>query len=235
MKNCKWCDKIVSNRDKKFCNTSCSAKFNNRERRRNGTPEKTKFRISTTLKELYRNHPEKFYKFLEAAKTSRKKIPVFKICPACKKEFEITRRPRINCSIECFKIHRARLNCENRGTGWANFGTYKGIKCDSTWELTFLIWAQDTNKNIKRSKLKIQYEFKEKKHLYNPDFEIDDKIYEIKGYVDLTTKLKLEAAKEQGFKIILVCREDIKFYINYVKEKYGKDPTKEYKYFYEQN
>lgn len=112
-------------------------------------------------------------------------------------------------------------------------GRFRGILCESTWELAFVIWAIDNGKNIKRCRLLIPYELNNSTHYYNPDFEIDGKIYEIKGVTNEICLLKLKAAKDQNHKIVFIDRLGILKYLKYVKEKYKKNPEKEYKYFYQ--
>lgn len=52
---------------------------------------------------------------------------------------------------------------------------------DSSWELAVWIWAKDKGKNIIREPICIEYDFKGTKHKYFPDFEIDEKLIEVKG------------------------------------------------------
>ena len=52
---------------------------------------------------------------------------------------------------------------------------------DSSWELAVWIWAKLTGKQIKREPCSFEYEFKNRKHSYIPDFEIDGKLIEVKG------------------------------------------------------
>ena len=60
--------------------------------------------------------------------------------------------------------------------------------------------------------------FNIKEYNYYPDFKIDDKFYEIKGI-----KSKNSLAKQKYNKdVIFLYKNDIKFYINYVINKYGK-------------
>jgi hypothetical protein len=68
------------------------------------------------------------------------------------------------------------------GSGRGKQGWYKGIYCDSSWELAFLVYYLDHNKNIKRCEEKREYIFNEETHIYYPDFITDEGIIEIKGY-----------------------------------------------------
>lgn len=59
---------------------------------------------------------------------------------------------------------------------------YDGINFDSRPELAFYIYCKDNSINIERNISKsFTYEYNGKQHSYFPDFNIDDKLYEIKG------------------------------------------------------
>ena len=121
--------------------------------------------------------------------------------------------------------------------------TYKSIPFDSSIELAFYIYCEDINLNIKRCETGFEYFFENKKHYYFPDFEIDGKIYEIKGNQFLTEdntwqnpfnhnqdelyKAKHKCALDNNVKILYT--EDYQKYLNYVEEKYGKDYLKQFK------
>lgn len=80
---CLECGKELKTGQKKFCSSSCSAKFNNRGRKHS---EETKNKISRTLAKR---------EYLERDNS---------VCPICGKE--IKNRQRIYCSRECFQEHR---------------------------------------------------------------------------------------------------------------------------------
>lgn len=72
------------------------------------------------------------------------------------------------------------------GTRIGKRGLYKGIQCDSGWELAFVIYCVDNNIDIKRCKKYFTYFTNDGiEHRYYPDFIINDStIVEIKGYYD---------------------------------------------------
>lgn len=105
------------------------------------------------------------------------------------------------------------------GGTYAKHGWYKGFYCDSSWELAFVIYHLEHNIDIKRCKLRLIYTYKEKEHLYFPDFEINGKVYEIKGWETEKDREK----KKQYPDIIVLYKKDMKKYLDYVIEKYGKD------------
>lgn len=109
-------------------------------------------------------------------------------------------------------------------SGRGKSGRYKNIWCDSSWELAFVIWCQDNNKNIKRNTEKFQYIWENKKKNYIPDFIVDGELIEIKGWS--TNQWK---AKELQVKNITVFYKDkMKPILDYVVKNYGKNFIKLY-------
>jgi hypothetical protein len=109
------------------------------------------------------------------------------------------------------------------GSGRGKKGRYKGFWCDSSWELAFVIWCLDNNKQLIRNLDYFNYEFEGKKHKYYPDFILDGVYYEIKGrkrgFYDEQTKAKISQFKKE---LIIIDNIEIKQYLNYVFQKYGK-------------
>lgn len=107
----------------------------------------------------------------------------------------------------------------NKTRGNSKKGWYKGIFCDSTWELAFVVYYKEHNLYIERSKECFKYIYNDEEHNYFPDFITDEGIIEIKGRKD---KKALE--KEKQFPNIKVIDNNlIKPYLNYVIEKYGNE------------
>lgn len=205
-----------------FCSRSCA-------NTRKHTTE-TKKKISESL----------YGKRYGNAKHDRYFIRIKK-CPICNKE-EIVRsrtdskNPIIKtCSKKCFKMW---LSCKikesgaggyREGSGYGKSGRYKNIYCASTYELIFLAYHLENGNNIKRCKKSFLYNFKGKQHSYHPDFEIDNIIYEIKGYETERTPLKINSVKSAGYEIKLLFYNEIKLMETYLKNKYNiKHITKLY-------
>jgi len=92
-------------------------------------------------------------------------------------------RGRTYCSKECkHKYLSAHTGGYREGSGRGKQGWYKGIHCDSSWELAFLVYYKDHNLNIERCKEKRSYIWNNEVHSYYPDFITDGGIIEIKGY-----------------------------------------------------
>lgn len=103
-----------------------------------------------------------------------------------------------------------------------SMGYYNGIHCDSSWELAYLIYCLEHNIQIKRCNIRFNYEYNGEQHIYTPDFIINEsELIEIKGFKDKRWKEKKKCCLLNNIKIIN--KEDIKPYIKYVKEKYGKN------------
>lgn len=115
---------------------------------------------------------------------------------------------------------------KRQGSGRGKKGWYKGYWCDSSWELAFVIYNLEHNIKFERNKEKFYYMFEGKKHYWLPDFIVKGVYQEIKGYEDKKAK-----AKHASFdKPLNVLREkDIKPYLSYIIDKYGKDFIKLYK------
>lgn len=102
-------------------------------------------------------------------------------------------------------------------------GTYKGIKFDSSFELSFLVYYEHLP--IERCDFEIPYEYKNKNSLYYPDFVVyfpDGKyLVEIKGIkeeiVDVKAKFAKDFIKDKDFKgYKLLYYDDLKSLTNFV-------------------
>lgn len=106
--------------------------------------------------------------------------------------------------------------------GRAKMGWYKGIYCNSSWELAYVIYNLDHNVNFIRNKNGFKYIYEGSEHTYFPDFYLvdSDTYVEIKGYKDNKAK-----AKESQFKHNLIMLEynEMQPILEYVISNYGKD------------
>ncbi len=129
---------------------------------------------------------------------------------------------------------------------------YEGIKFDSSWELAFYIYHKDKGSNIIKSKKYFSYKDSEgNNHRYFPDFEIDGEFYEIKGDLFikensedfiLTCPYKEGKKKNMSEDVLfhktkcmknnvnyILTGDDIKEYLVYINENYGKDYLSQFK------
>ena len=109
---------------------------------------------------------------------------------------------------------------ENAVKGCYKYGYYKNIRCDSSWELAFVVFNIEHNIPIKRNTQRFEYFIDDKKHIFIPDFVVNEtEIIEIKGKQDSNWKRKQLAYPNIKF----IFKEDIKKYLDYVITKYGKE------------
>ena len=129
-------------------------------------------------------------------------------------ELEKLRRERISNAMKKNSL----AGGYRKGSGRGHKGWYKGIFCDSSWELAFVIYYKEHNLPIKRCTETRKYIWNNEEHTYHPDFITDDGIIEIKGY---NSEQWLEKYK-QNIDIKVLFYNDLKKYIDYCIEKYGK-------------
>lgn len=105
----------------------------------------------------------------------------------------------------------------NRGNG--KKGWYKGIFCDSAWELAFVVYNIDHNIPIQRCKQIFEYEMDGRHHTYHPDFITPEGIIEIKGIWNNISRLKHKLFPD----IIIYDSIKMKPILDYVITTYGDD------------
>ena len=104
--------------------------------------------------------------------------------------------------------------------GEAKRGWYKGYWCDSSWELAFVIYCLDHNIEIVRNTKNFPYPWRKGEQYYRPDFIVNGKYVEIKGYMDYRSKKKIA---NFPYPLIIIDRYEIGEYLEYAKKKYGED------------
>lgn len=105
-------------------------------------------------------------------------------------------------------------------------GHYKGYYFEYSFELAFIIYNLEHNIFFKRCNKCFEYisSFDNKKHLYFPDFELEDgTIIEIKGHINDVVFDKLNAVKDKGYNILLLTQTELIPYIQYCINKYGNN------------
>lgn len=114
------------------------------------------------------------------------------------------------------------------GSGHAKMGWYKGYYCRSSWELAWLIYQLEHEQKVEQCKESFEYKFNNEIHHYYPDFKIGEIYYEIKGQHFENLTAKLEQFPKEKTLILIDGKHEIKLYLDYVVEKYGKDFIKLY-------
>lgn len=192
---------------KAYCSRSCANSHIHSQDTKNKIANSIKIYNSTNLHNTYRQYKYKTYN-----------------CCICNNEFTMLDSRDVTgrkfCSLKCKHIFLSQTTGGYRkGSGRGKHGWYKGIYCDSTWELAFVIYHLDHNLHIERCNTPREYKFNGEKHLYYPDFVTDEGIFEIKGYITEQWKAK----QEQNPDIKVLYKKDIQQYIDYVKEKYSNN------------
>lgn len=205
-------EKFDKGKHTKFCSVSC--------RNSHVVTDETKKKISESLKERELN------KITEDDRKRRRKV--YK-CKVCGSEFTFFDNRdcggRQYCSKKCkHEFLSKNTGGYRNGSGRGKSGWYKGIHCDSTWELAYVVYNIDHNINIKRCTEYRTYEYKGKIHKYVPDFVVDETLVEIKGFRTEQWEAKLKHNPD----IKVIYKPDIKPYIEYVVSKYGYDYTNLY-------
>lgn len=106
------------------------------------------------------------------------------------------------------------------GSGRGKHGWYKGIWCDSSWELAWVMFHLDHNIPFERNRDRFEYVWNGKKYKYSPDFKMADGCHvEVKAWLDDKGRAKLAAC--QG--VIVLMKKEMEPYLQYASEKYGKN------------
>lgn len=203
-----------SKKYRKTCSKTCANKL----AILNCDNNKRKNKISNSVKSYNKN------------KNINKKIFT---CEYCGKLYSKSKDWKSNkyCCEDCLKINKHnklsqaaiknKLGGLNSNTTHKNYkrGYYKGIWCDSSWELAFVVYHLDNNIKIERNYNYKEYTFNNNIYKFYPDFIVDGKLYEIKGFITPKNKAKIEQINDVKF----IFRNDIKFYLNYAIEKYGSN------------
>jgi len=112
-----------------------------------------------------------------------------------------------------------------RGRGRGKKGWYRGIWCDSRWELAFVMYHLDHDQSIERNTEKFTYLFEEKQYQYLPDFLLNGALIEIKGWLTLQAKLKISQCPKP---VTVIDKKEIRPYLEYAVAKYGKNFVSQY-------
>lgn len=190
----------------RFCSRSCANKQTHNQ--------ETKEKIKNSINEFYKDHPERLIKL------------IIKICPICKQSFKTF--SAIYCSAKChhqdqkngFKYSKKSSNGGGYrlGSGRGKSGWYKGIFCNSSYELAWVIYHLDNNVIFQRNQQGFNYVFENKQYKYYPDFIVDDTYIEVKGFKQIRDNYKWN---QFPYKLKVVSDEEIKVILDYVRSKYG--------------
>ena len=197
----------------RFCNRSCANSRNFSEESR----KKKSLAVTWSKK-------------LREANARQRKPRINKACPVCESAFSLHRslQNQIYCSRKCYyadKEGRYRKKTQTggyrRGSSRGKCGWYKGIWCDSSYELAWVVHCLETGVAFKRSLQGFPYTFRGKARKYYPDFylEKEETYVEIKGFSTKKFEAKLSAFP---LPIIVLYEENLRIQLEYARKKYGK-------------
>lgn len=121
---------------------------------------------------------------------------------------------------------------------------YDNIHFDSAPEIAYYIWLKDHNIQFEyQPNIKLSFLFKNKICYYFPDFKVDNQLIELKGSQFLKengtwqcvwdhNKDELYETKHQCLiqnNVKILYSKDYQKYLDYIKEKYGKNYLKQFK------
>ena len=118
---------------------------------------------------------------------------------------------------------------------------YDNIKFDSSWELALYIYAVDHKEEIVREPVVLEYYIDNTLHYCVPDFFYKNQLVEIKGEHLIKDGKLNNVYKKSSYKdeakqkcltdnnVLIWQHKDVKFAIDYVKEKYGYKYLKQFK------
>lgn len=127
-----------------------------------------------------------------------------------------TRLDSLKKGLQILK-NRGNLGGYREGSGRSKSGYYKGIYCGSTYELAWMIYQLDNNKNFSRFEGVLEWNGVK----YIPDFIQEGNIVEIKGYErDNSVARKTAVANHFGYKVIVLRKNDLEKEFEWVKSHY---------------
>ena len=224
MKICECCGKKFDEKTLgkystgRFCSKSCA----NTRKHSEETKEKIRVQTKSRLKSLGFSRINGSFIIKRPKRLYRWVWFKCKYCGAFMLEYTNKLEPEHKfCSKSCFHLYLSELASKQVNKGYGAYGRYKGFRCDSLLELCFLIFCLDHNIPIQRCHDSFKYSIDNKIHRYTPDFVINSRYIEIKGWTSATVEIKAQAVKQAGHAIYVLYEKDIKKCISYVCSKYN--------------
>lgn len=196
-----------------FCSRKCSCTYSSKIKRK----ERNK-KISVSLKGIRKG---------TVAKKQGEKIYDPTYCIICGKELSRKQIQSKNktCSIQCGSLCANKTKQKNgtvfveNGQGRSRSGYWKGFFCNSTYELVYYIYMSEHGYKIKRNQKSYEYEYNGSKCLYYPDFIVNDKLVEIKGYWTLQVQAKIDAVTDKELSVLYY--KDLEPMMDWIDSKYN--------------
>lgn len=222
---CERCGKIMTEYygSGRFCSRFCA----NSKKHSDKTKQKISYAIQNSLHN-FNNNGSYMLKMKRIAEYNE--IP--NICKVCGSSLPYDKRYNKTCSVECkikllhdissVSVEKHGGNMNTAGFKSHRAGSYKGIHCDSSWELAFLVYHLDNNLDIMRNTKSFNYVYENKLRKYFPDFFVSGKYIEIKNYNNPNVQAKIDQFPNDETLLVLYWK-DVKFYYDYCVNKYGKE------------
>ena len=199
---CKTPFLVEKNNKKKFCSRKCAnSRFWSEEHKKKISASA---RMSTKVRRANELQRQKF-----------RKLWIKKKC-VCGKEFETRPSKKTRyCSLKCANKLSGGYR---KGSGRGKSGWYKGVWCDSSYELAWVIYNLEHNIVFQRNTEGFKYIHKNEEHEYFPDFICNNIYFEIKGY-----KSDIDKSKFLYFphNLKVLYKKDLHREFKYVTKKYG--------------
>lgn len=150
-------------------------------------------------------------------------------CQVCNKALPFEIRTRKTCSEKCYRQLMSEKAKKHSLGGYQpnaikkhHKGNYKGIHCDSSWELAYLVYCLENNIKIQRCNQYFYYLYKGVQRKYYPDFIVDGIFIEIKAVFtqQVAAKIYYFPKNEQ---LQVLYKKDIEKYLTYCIHKYGQE------------
>ena len=208
---CERCGKVMSEKygSGRFCSRTCANSH--------AHSQETRDRISRSVQSS-----EKYQLSMQARYPKQ-----LRVCCICGEKY--THPYRITCSDKCLRERFKQNAIDNKLGGpskvssYGKRGTFRGIHCDSTYELAVVIYCLDHNIGILRNDKSFQYTYEGKTLNYYPDFYLPeyDMYLEVKGRDLGPVYEKLQCVLDAGKNIQLLHYEDLIDCFNYVCSTYN--------------
>lgn len=220
---CECCGKLMTIKygSGRFCSRACA---NSRSHSR-----ETKQKIANTLKKSDVSH--------KLAVDQYNANP--KHCAVCGKLLKYEQRCHKTCSDACYKQYLSQIAKKNNLGGLTSGGGgvkskkgyYRGIRCESSYELIYLVYCLENSIKIERNNKYFLYKnIKGETKKYYPDFYLPDSstYVELKGYQDNNVDLKLKAVREANIKINILYKADLINKLDFINKRFNKNYRIEY-------
>lgn len=157
------------------------------------------------------------------------------ICPICKID-PVRAHHRKTCGASsCLSGYLKIVSGGYRErAGRGKMGHYRGIFCNSQWELAYLIWMFDHGREVVRNTIGYPYTDPDsgKQRKFYPDFIVDGGLVEIKGWGRRAgiNEAKMAAVDRP---IRFLFETDLEEVFSYIAQKYGKSRYNVYELYEE--